>query len=483
LVEDFDYRGSYDSIKRYVRKLKKKHKRYSERLPHLPGREAQVDFGKSPCLVRKNGKYKRVWLFKMTLSCSKHAYQELVDSQDLETFLRCQEHAFAHFGGVPEIVTLDNLKSGVLLACLYEPILNATYLAFANHWGFAANPCIPRKPEHKGVVERDIGYTKDNALKARRFESFEEANIFLRHWNRRWAGTRIHGSTKRQVWEMFREVERPLLRPLAEKSFEFFRPGKRKVDVNGLIEVEKRYYAVPPKYVGEYVVVHFNRQWVKVLFDNQVIIQHRRVKDKGHVSMAVSCLPKWKHPDQESQERYYLRQARKAGPHLHNMVYRILSTNNPLAIRRARGILSLLRRYGPEIADAAAAEARRRHVAGYRVVKDLCEKLSEGETVGASAPTLTQQHDLIREKDKASHEMNSIDSQIEKVASIEKEHKKQLDELQQKRNAWKRFTTTSERWHWGFRCPRWRPIWAICIWHKKRWGGPKDIINKRLMPV
>lgn len=130
LVEQHDYRGGYDSVKRYVRKLRKRHRRYYERLSHLPGREAQVDFGKAPCVVRINGRYRHPWLFKMTLSCSKHAYEELVEHQDLETFIRCHERAFTFLGGVPEIVTLDNLKSGVLQASVYDPVLNATYLAF-----------------------------------------------------------------------------------------------------------------------------------------------------------------------------------------------------------------------------------------------------------------------------------------------------------------------------------------------------------------
>lgn len=76
LVEKYDYKGSYDRIKRYVLKLRKRHRRYRERLDHLPGYEAQVDFGKSTCTVKINGRYRHVWLFKMTLSSSKHAYEE-----------------------------------------------------------------------------------------------------------------------------------------------------------------------------------------------------------------------------------------------------------------------------------------------------------------------------------------------------------------------------------------------------------------------
>lgn len=396
LVEQHDYRGSYDSVKRYVRKLRKRVRGFTERLPHLPGKEAQVDFGKATCRVGTDPhRMRRPWLFKMTLSCSKHAYEELVEHQDLETFLRCHERAFRFFGGVPETVTLDNIKSGVLLASIYEPILNQTYLRFATHWCFAANPCMPRTPEHKGVVERDIGYTKHNALDGRTFRSLEEANAFLRHWNKRWARTRIHGTTKCQVWKLFCELERPRLRALADKDFEFFRAGKRKVDVNGLVEVEARYYAVPPRYVGDTVTVHFNQQSVKIFEGQELIIAHRRLAQRGRVSMPASCSPAWKHPDRESQERYYCRKAREVGPALHHLVYQSLCTDDPLAIRRVRGLLSLARYFPKAVVEEAAQQARIYQRLGYHSVKALCEKICESG-LPQTQPSLTQQHELIR---------------------------------------------------------------------------------------
>lgn len=408
LVEEHGYRGSYDSVKRYVRKLRKRIRNFKERLPHLPGREAQVDFGKATCRVKIDGKYRRVWLFKMTLSCSKHAYEELVERQDIETFLRCHERAFAFFGGVPEIVTLDNLKSGVIQAHIYDPILNQTYLAFAAHWSFAANPCIPRKPEHKGVVERDIGYTKHNALDGRTFHSLEEANLFLHHWNKRWARTRIHGTTKCQVWKLFIELELPRLHPLAASKFEYFHIGKRRVDVNGLVEVEARYYAVPPRHVGDMVIVHHNMQYVKILSGEELVITHRRLAGRGKISQPAECLPAWKHPDLESQERFYCRKARDIGPNMHRIVYQSLCSDNPLAIRRVRGLLSLGRSCGTAVAERAAEQAVLLKSCNYHMVKALCEKLKdEPAEIWNGFGRLTQKHELIRPLDEYDKIINS----------------------------------------------------------------------------
>jgi len=103
-----EYRGSYDSIKRFIRNLRKHHRKLYARMETAPGEEAQVDFGQgAPNL--KNGKYRRPELFVMTLSHSRKSFEKVVWSQDVETFIRCHEEAFAFFGG--------GLRSSKLIIC------------------------------------------------------------------------------------------------------------------------------------------------------------------------------------------------------------------------------------------------------------------------------------------------------------------------------------------------------------------------------
>src|ERR1700756_1456681 len=71
-----------------------------------------------------------------------------------------------------------------------------------------AMPCRIQDPDRKGKVESGIGHTQKTPLKGLRFESLEEAQAYLDRWEERWADTRIHGTTKRQVAAMFAE-ERP----------------------------------------------------------------------------------------------------------------------------------------------------------------------------------------------------------------------------------------------------------------------------------
>lgn len=77
------------------------------------------------------------------------------------------------------------------------------------------------------------------------FESIEEQNTWLAHWEERWAAPRIHGRKKRQVLAMFAE-ERPHLKALPVESFRFFRQETRTVDDAGLVQVGGSYYAALP---------------------------------------------------------------------------------------------------------------------------------------------------------------------------------------------------------------------------------------------
>ena len=200
----------------------------------------------------------------MTLCHSRHGYEEAVWDQKLETFLRLHEHAFRDFGGVPKVVRHDNLKAAVVRACFYDPDSHEVYLAFARHWGFTPLPTQPRHPQENGKQERSGGYVKGNALKGRRFDSLEAQNAFLRHWNRTIARLRIHGTTRRQVWTHFVEVEQRALQPLAATAFPIFTAGERTVHADGHVEVAGASIPCPLALLGQRVRVQWDAHLVRV---------------------------------------------------------------------------------------------------------------------------------------------------------------------------------------------------------------------------
>ncbi len=399
LVADHGYNHSYDSVKRFVRKLKRRTPAVVAHIHSQPGEEAQVDFGLGAPTLKtcpgRNSRYVKPWLFKMVLSHSRHSYEEVVWSQDVETFIGCHQHAFEAFGGVPALIRIDNLKSGVLKAHLYEPELNPLYSAFAEHYGFVVLPCLPRKPEHKGKVESGIGYTQDNALKGLKFDTLVAQNAHLRDWNRRWARTRIHGTIKQQVWAVFIEMERNALQPLPEKPFAYFKVGTRKVHADGHIEVKGAYYSVPHHYLGQSLTVHFNAQWVKALNGTEVVAFHRRVQP-GRFCTQKDHLPENKTLTQEEYKARLLARCASIGEATHTWAQMALKERKQRAFRAIQGLLRLPDKYALDVVEKACEQARKIGSAHYQMVASLCTAISQLEA-GNEQLELIQQHEIIRD--------------------------------------------------------------------------------------
>jgi transposase len=183
-----------------------------------PGEEVQVDFGRGAPIVNAEGR-RRPHVFRVVLSHSRKAYSEAVPRQTTEAFVRALENAFWHFGGVPRRIVLDNLRAAVTQADWFDPELNPKVQAFAQHYCTVFLPTRPYTPRHKGKVERGVGYVQDNALKGRTFASLNEHNQFLATWEQNVADTRIHGTTRRHVGQVFLQIERPALLPLSAGHF------------------------------------------------------------------------------------------------------------------------------------------------------------------------------------------------------------------------------------------------------------------------
>lgn len=248
LVAEEQFAASYDSVKRFIRALERSQPLPFRRMECAPGVEVQVDFGQG-AWVLADGKRKRPHLFRMVLSHSRKGYSEAVWQQTTENFIRCLENAFRFFGGVTQTTVIDNLRAAVTRADWFDPSLNPKVRSFAEHYGTVILPTKPYTPRHKGKIEAGIKYAQNNALKGRTFASLTEQNQFLLEWESSVADTRIHGTTRQQVGQIFTTVERAALAPLPSSIFPVFSEAPRQVHLDGHIEVAKTYYSVPPEYV------------------------------------------------------------------------------------------------------------------------------------------------------------------------------------------------------------------------------------------
>src|ERR1041385_5257271 len=201
LVTAHGFSGGYQTVQRFVRKLRGVSGPEAVGIIETgPGEECQVDYGTGP-LVRdpQSGKYRRTRLFVMTLGYSRKAVRLLVFRSSTQTWAELHETAFRRLGGATRVVVLDNLREGVLTPDIYDPKINPLYGDVLKHYGAVPLPCRVQDPDRKGKVESGVGHAQKTPLKGQRFESLEQAQAYLDHWEERWADTRIHGTTKRQV--------------------------------------------------------------------------------------------------------------------------------------------------------------------------------------------------------------------------------------------------------------------------------------------
>ena len=398
LVEHHGYAGAYNAVKRFIAKLRPREPHIKCRFETEPGQEMQVDYGEGAKTRHPTtGKYRRPRLFVMTLGFCRHAFRKAVWESSAQIWSELHEEAFTYFGGVCAWIRLDNLREGVIDPDVHDPTLNQLYAAMLKHYGVVALPCRPYSPDLKGKVESAVGYTQSTALKGRTFESIEEQNAHLMHWNERWAFTRIHGTTRRQVGEMFRE-EQPALQPLPPTRFEYYRIVERRVHLDGHVEVERAYYSVPPRYGGTTVVVHVGRLWLRILDpQSQTLVREHEVTQRGKRRTHDADRPKQTPPKIEHLVDKIARHGPACGVFARSAVEEYGAT----AARMLFGVLELVRRYGPQSVEHACAVAAQAKSLRYRFLRTYLQH-------HAAMQPLIARHNVVAEIDTYTKHLSTV---------------------------------------------------------------------------
>ncbi len=373
LVTYHGFGGSYASVRRFVRKV---HGALTpeERLviETAPGQESQVDYGDGP-MVRHpvTGKYRRTRLFVLTLGFSRKSVRLLTWKSSSRIWAELHEEAFRRLGGATATTVLDNLKEGVLTPDIYDPELNPLYRDVLAHYGVTALPCRVRDPDRKGKVESGVGHTQRTPLKGLRFESMEEAQAYLDRWDERWADTRIHGTTKRQVAAMFAD-EQPYLLPLPVEPFRYYQYGDRIVHLDGCVEIDGAYYHAPPGWIGRTVDVQWDGLHARLLEQHTgLLLREYLVQRRGGRRVRDEDRPK-KTP---RSTLHLLGQLTRAGRHVGILAEEMRRRQGDEdVIRRLQGIRSLVKKYGAASVDDASAALLELGLADYRPLRRYLER-------------------------------------------------------------------------------------------------------------
>jgi transposase len=400
LVDSHGFGSGYQSVLRFVRALRGSIAPEARAIIETPpGEECQVDYGTGP-MVRDpvTGKYRRTRLFVLTLGCSRKSVRLLAFRSSARVWAELHEKAFRRLGGTTRVVVLDNLREGVLSADVYDPQLNPLYRDVLAHYGVTALPCKVRDPDRKGKVESGVAHAQKTPLKGKRFESLEEAQAYLDHWEEHWADTRIHGRTKRQVTAMFAE-EKPFLQPLPLEPFRYYQYGKRTVHIDGCVEVDAAYYGAPPGWIGRLVDVQWDAMYVRLLDPRTSALLREHLKQKrGTHRIRDEDRPRRTPP----HTLRLLERAHKAGNNIGTVCDVIHQRQGEAGLRRIMGLLALAKKYGCAATEQACTAALELRVAEYRFVRRYLERSPQApltlRQVDPLIRELTQYRDLIQQR-------------------------------------------------------------------------------------
>lgn len=274
------YPGGLTQVILYVQPFRPpRQERATLRFETEPGQQAQVDWG-SCGYIAMDERQKTLYCFVMTLGWSRMMYVEFTTNGDTGSFIRCHQHAFEYFGGVPREVLHDNLKSAVIERDSDSTIrFNARYLDFALAMGFTPHPHQPYRPQTKGKVENGVRYVKGNFWVGLHFIDVDDINLQARVWLDTVANPRIHGTTGETPFSRLADEH---LQPLPGQRFDTSRISYRQAGRDCLVTSQRNAYSVPAAYAQQTVMVKEteDQQVILISAAGEVIAEHHLLR--GH---------------------------------------------------------------------------------------------------------------------------------------------------------------------------------------------------------
>lgn len=240
-------------------------------LEFLPGQAAQVDWGEFGDVF---GIGRKVHCFVMVLCWSRLMYLEFTLSANFESFIRCHEHAFTFFQGVPKEIWYDNLASAVAEHRRRLVRFNPRFSVYAGHHRFRPIACNKGAGHEKGRVEDGVGYIRYNFWPGRTFSDLDDLNAQAFRWRDQFANARTHAATHKVPLLIF-EQEKEKLLPLGD-PFDTDEIRSPRISPMFWVSFDGNRYSVPWRLTGRIVTLRANATTVNVFYGSKRIATHAR---------------------------------------------------------------------------------------------------------------------------------------------------------------------------------------------------------------
>lgn len=399
--EAFPQGYSYTRFKHYLQSFDKRVD-YSMPMQHKYGDKLFIDYTgkKLPIVDRKTGEVTQAEVYIGILGASNYTYVEASNSQKLEDFINCTVNCLEYFGGVPQALVPDNLKSAVTKASTYEATINRHYKSMAMHYDTIVYPTRAAKPRDKSLVEGAVKLVYQRIffhLSKQVFFSLAELNEQIHLLLEKYNNQPFYKQTQSRK-ERFLAEEKGLLSPLPPYRFEPKQTKNVKVQNNCHVWLEQHYYSVPYTYVGKHVRLEYNNKSVEIYLSFERIAIHKRSQQrwvyttiKEHMPSEHQYVMNW------SAERF-IRWGKKIGVATGTYIEKVLnrSTYPEQAYKSSMGILSFAKRYTPERLEKACLRGLLYEKYSYRTIDRILNlKLDQLEEETEEQTSLPD-HDNIR---------------------------------------------------------------------------------------
>ena len=282
-ITGMGFTGSYTTLTDYLRQIRPDNQHeYELRFETAPGVQAQADFARFAVrFTSEPGVERVVWLFSMVLGHSRYLFGRFAWRQTLDTVVRCHIEAFEAFGGVPQQILYDRMKTAVL----GEPepgeiVYHPTLMALGKHYGFMPKACKAYRAKTKGKVERPFRYIRQDFFLDGQFEDMEDLNRQFDQWLCEVAHQREHGTTHRIVQDHFRE-ERLSLQALPAGIFNDVLSSERRVTRDGMVSVDGNLYSIPNGIRLSTVQVERTATTLHLIHEGQQLAVHPLLTGRG----------------------------------------------------------------------------------------------------------------------------------------------------------------------------------------------------------
>ena len=344
---------------------------------HKAGDKAFVDWSGDGIDIadRETGEVFEAPLFVGVLGASGYTFSVAKESRESRHWINCHMEMYEYFGGVPAATVPDNEKTGVTNPCRYEPDLNPTYAEMALHYDTAILPTRSRKPRDKAKVENGVLHAQRRILAKLRnhtFFSVDQANeaIFeeLEALNSR-KYQRLDVSRR----ELFETLDRPALRPLPARRYQYGEWSKPKVNIDYHVEVDKHFYSVPFQLVGERMEARRTSTTVEVFFKGKRVASHIRSYIKGGFTTHPEHMPRSHREHLKWSPSRIISWAAKTGPYTALVAEAILSSRKhpEQGYRSCLGIKRLGEKYTKTRLEAASQRALVIGSPSYKTIKSI----------------------------------------------------------------------------------------------------------------